>query len=360
MPSKSKPGTGTASARTAAKSTARPPTKVIASAPSPQAAPPGLKIVLKKSAARKAVPKTAPGQLTTAVVRKARPEKSLPIYQIYFLPEQRPALDAAFIPLDNSASTDPLHEFAVFERLGRDEGLRQAPLWGAMSWRFGVKTGLSGQALRQAIAAQPGHDLYYCNPFPEHEALFINSWQQGVPSHPNFTALCTAVFEAGGLPVEELGALHPSPLFSTCNFFVGSPAFWGLYLPWVRGLLDRVRAGVPGSVLKVLDSPLSDPNNHHAGSTYWPFIVERLLPLFLAGEGRELKTHKLALPAVEVRLNTHLQRLREMKDVAHRTRSRWLYACWLNYRNLYLLQTAGPDWCKRYLPLISAAELHFR
>lgn len=303
---------------------------------------------------------TALHDLPAAVLRKARPEQSLPIYQIYFSPEQRPALDDAFIPLDNSSSTDPLHEFAVFERLARDEGLQLAPLWGALSWRFGAKTGMSGNALRQAIATHPGHDLYYCNPFAEHEGLFINSWQQGVTSHPAFMVLCTAVFEAADLPVSELEALHPSKAISTCNFFVGSPAFWNLYLPWTRGILDRARAGLPRSALKVLDSPLSDPNNRHAGSSCWPFIVERLLPLFLAGEGSGLKTHKLALPSVEARLNTHLQRLREMKDVAHRTSSRWMYACWLNYRNLYLLQTAGPDWCKRYLPQISSTELNFR
>lgn len=309
---------------------------------------------------KKTAHKAAPRRLAAAVVDRARPELALPIYQIYFLPEQRPALDTAFIPLDNSASKDPLHEFAVFERLAQDEGLRLAPLWGAVSWRFGVKTGFSGDALRKAIAVQPAQDLYYCNPFPEHEALFINSWQQGATSHPAFLALCTDVFEAAELDVGDLAAIHPSQAISTCNYFIGSPAFWSLYLPWVRGLLDRAQAALPKSVLKVLNSPLSDPRNRHAGASYWPFIIERLLPLFLATAGKGLKTQKLPLPAVESRLNTHLQRLREMKDVAHRTRSRWLYACWLNYRNLYLLQTAGPDWCKRYLTEISISELDFR
>ncbi len=36
-----------------------------------------------------------------------------------------------------------------------------------------------------------------------------------------------------------------------------------------------------------------------------------------------------------------------------------MYACWLNYRNLYLMQSAGRTWCKRFLPLISVAEVEF-
>lgn len=311
-------------------------------------------------ASRKAAPTRRKRNTVAPAVVQARPKDALPIYQIYFLPEQRAGLDPAFIPLDNAGHDDPLREFAVFERLSADEGLRLAPLWGALSWRFGTKAGLTGEALRHAIEQHPGHDLYYCNPFPEHEALYVNGWQQGITSHPAFAELCTAVFKAAGLDPRELGAVQSSQAFSACNYFVGSPAFWSAYLPWVRGVVDRARAGLPAPVLRVLDSRLSDPRNQHAGSCYWPFIVERLLPLFLRSAGQELKAHKITLPAAEARLNTHLQRLREMKDVAHRTRSRWLYACWLNYRNLFLVQSAGPEWCKRFLPLVSATEPEFR
>lgn len=305
-------------------------------------------------------PVPAGTQAPLALVKAAKQRPALPIHQIYFKAEQLAGLDPAFVPLDNAGRDDPLREFAVFERLAAEAAQRQAPLWGALSWRFGEKTGLSGQALLQGIAARPGQDLYYCNPYPEHEALYANGWQQGVTSHPIFTELCAAVFKAAGVDVAELRAVQHSQAFSACNYFVGSPAFWSAYLPWVRGLLERARAKLPPAVLRVLDSRLSDPKNQHAGSCYWPFIVERLLPLFLRSAGQGLKVHKLTLPAPEARLNTHLKRLREMKDVAHRSRSRWLYSCWLNYRNLYLLQTAGSHWCKRHLPGISATEFDFR
>lgn len=319
------------------------------------AAPPAAR---KASRPAAPAPKRAP---VAAPTPAPAPRRSvLPIFQIYFKEEQRPGLDPTFTPLDNAGRDDPLREFAVFERLAAEPALQRAPLWGALSWRFGQKTGLSGAALLKAIADKPGQDLYFCNPYPEHEALYINGWQQGVPSHPAFTELCTAVLKAAGLDEAELGAVQSSARFSACNYFVGSPAFWGAYLPWVRGVVDRARAALPAAVLRVLDSPLSDPKGLHAGSTYWPFIVERLLPLFLRQAGSGLKVHKIALPASEARMNVHLQRLREMKDMAHRSKSRWLYGCWLNYRNLYMLQTAGAAWCKRYLPKISATAFDFR
>jgi hypothetical protein len=127
----------------------------------------------------------------------------------------------------------------------------------------------------------------------------------------------------------------------------------------VRGIVDRARAGLPASLNRLLDSNLGDPRDLHAGASYWPFIVERLLPLYLRGPGATLKIHKITLPVNDSRMNPHLRRLREMKDVAHRSRSQWLYSCWLHYRNLYLLQTAGRDWCTRYLPQLSPAEIAF-
>jgi hypothetical protein len=338
----------------AAKVATKPPAKTPVKVSAPVLAVPAATAPAKPVARRKKPP--AP---RAATLVDARPEHTLPIYQIYFEPGQRAQLDPEFIPFDNAGKDDPLREFAVFEALAKDEGLRLAPLWGALSWRFTGKTGLTGQALRQAIEQHPGCDLYYCNPFPEHEALFTNGWQQGLTAHPAFTELCSAVFGAAGLDLRELKTIQPSHAFSACNYFVGSPAFWATYLPWVRDLLTRARAQLPAAVLSVLDSRLSDPRDQHAGSTYWPFIIERLLPLYLHSAGQGLKVHRITLPVAEARLNSHLLRLREMKDVAHRTRSPWLHACWLNYRNLYLLQTAGRDWCKRYLSLISPVEVDF-
>jgi len=44
----------------------------------------------------------------------------------------------------------------------------------------------------------------------------------------------------------------------------------------------------------------------------------------------------MPLPVREAAFNVHLKLLREMKDIAHSTKSAWLAACWVNYRALYM------------------------
>ena len=297
--------------------------------------------------------------LDTLPALAADAPQPVPIFQIHFDPAQRAGLDPKFIPYDNAGQDSPLREFEVFERLAAEEGVRVAPLWGAVSWKFFDKTGLSGEDIGRVLAAYPGRDLYYCNPSTDSEAVYANLWQQGLTVHPGFREICEGVFEAAGLDLRQLDAITPSQSLSSCNYFIGSQAFWASYLPFVRGVVDRARAALPKAMRRMLDSSMGDPRNLHAGASYWPFIVERLLPVFLRGPGAALKVHKIALPAAEAKLNPHLKRLREMKDVAHRTRSLWLYSCWLHYRNLYLLQTAGRDWCVRYLPQLTPAEVVF-
>lgn len=287
-------------------------------------------------------------------VAPARP--GVTVFQIYFDPAHRTELDSAFVPYDNSSSRDPLLEFAVFERLSRDEGVRLAPLWGAVSWRFGRKTGFSGKAWMDQITSNPGYDLYFCNPEPENEGLYANQWHRGITAHPGFRELSAVVLRAAGHDAAHLDAITPSSLTSSCNYFVGSSAFWAAYIPFVRGVVDNARRKLPADVLSALDSAQGDAHGLHGGVSYWPFIVERLLPLFLKGPGQTLKVYKVPLSAAEAKLNAHIKRLREMKDVAHRTRSLWLHSCWLHYRNLFLLQAAGKEWCKENLVRITPTK----
>jgi hypothetical protein len=268
-------------------------------------------------------------------------------------------LDPAFRPLDNAGHDDLEREFSVFERLAAGRPRNAAALWGAVSWRFGEKTGMSGAEFVGAIAANPGFDLYFCNPNPHCEALYGNFWLHGATTHPAFKAVVEAFFAANGIEADEFITTEPSESFASCNYFVGTRAFWEAYLPYVRGLLDTARRAMPPEILRLADSRMSDPHQLHPGATYWPFIIERLLPVFLRRAGAGLKVHKIALPAQDARLNVHQRRLREMKDVAHRTKSAWLYSCWVQYRNLYLQQAAGRDWCQRNLPLVTPTTLRF-
>ena len=89
-----------------------------------------------------------------------------------------------------------------------------------------------------------------------------------------------------------------------------------------------------------------------------PHIVERLFSLFLATEGAEFKAYKYAANP-RAGAQAHLRLLREMKDVAHRTRSAWLAACWLNYRNLYLASAHDRAWVEKYLKAVTPTQVKF-
>lgn len=286
-------------------------------------------------------------------------QSPLRLFQIYYEPWQRELLDPNFAALDNSKATSELLEFAVFEKLASSEYVKGAQLWGALSWRFTEKTGMSGADWVKNIEANQGYDIYYCNPFPHNEALFHNMWLQGETNHPQFLALCQAIFQVTGLPAEELAGITPSNLYSAANYFVASPKFWAAYLPWVTNVLSAANKKLPPKVRDLMHSKQADERELHNGATYVPFIVERLFPIFMKTAGKNLKPFKVALPERERELNVHLKLLREMKDVAHKTKSAWMAACWVNYRNLYLTQTNSKEWCEKHLRNITPTDIQF-
>lgn len=306
-----------------------------------------------------------------AALTDAKPEKksvtqrskslnsSIRVFQIYFEGWQRELLDPAFYPLDNSRSNSELREFEVFEKLQRNAATQGATLWGALSWRFAEKTGMAGAEWVKQIVGHPGKDVYFCNPHPDNECLFHNMWLQGETSHPQFLAVTKAFLMAAGLDNKDVDSIHPSASFSAANYFVATPEFWSKYIAFVRKVLVAADKRMPPALRDLMHSPLADDRNLHAGATYLPFIVERLLPIFMRTEGKHFQAHKIALPERERELNVHMKLLREMKDVAHKTQSAWLAACWVNYRNLYLSQTKGKAWCEKYLRAITPTEVRF-
>jgi len=301
------------------------------------------------------------GQLESKLAKQPPRALNSPIriFQIYFEGWQRELLDPAFYPLDNSRSTSELMEFNVFEQLQRNAATEGATLWGALSWRFAEKTGMQGADLVKQIVDHPGYDLYFCNPHPFNEALYHNMWMQGEVSHPQFLELVRLFYAAAGLDDKELRVIESSGNFTASNYFVASPKFWAAFIPYVKRVLVTADKALDPKVRDLIHSKVADDKGLHAGATYIPFIVERLFTTFMRSEGKGLKSYKVALPERERELNVHLKLLREMKDVAHRTQSAWLAACWVNYRNLYMSQTNGKEWCEKYLRAITPNEIKF-
>jgi len=281
------------------------------------------------------------------------------VFQVFFETDQRKALEPACVAYDNAGKATEALEFDVFRRLATSASVASLSHWGAVSWRFGEKTGLGGRELLAAVRESPQVDLWFCNPFPYLEGLFPSLWQHGHTTHPGLLEIAQAFFAAAGLPAEDLVRLERSSHFSAANYFVGTPRFWAAYLPFVAAAIERAEAGMPPALRDRLHSPEADPKLWHKGSTYLPFIVERLVPTFLRGPGRELTAQRYALPREEAKLNAELRALRELKDRAIAEQSVPLAREWMERRNRYVKPRTKPEWWAEFADLINPTEIVF-
>lgn len=282
------------------------------------------------------------------------------IFQIFYREAQRAALDPLATPFDNAGVKDLLLEFGVFERIARD--LKPtADLWGAVSWKFTEKTGLTLAELQAYIDSNPGADVYYCNPFPDNEAIYHNLWQQGEVCHPDFLLLCREFFTAAGLEQAALDALQSSRLFSATNYHVGTARFWQSYLGFIRGVVDRAQANLAPATWARLVSAEADAKGAHAGACYLPFIVERLFSYWLTyvAPKEGLKATKYAVKPVS-RENSHFTVLRALKDRAVVERSNLLAVSWMKYRELFLGELHSKPWVRAHIKRITPTSLVFQ
>jgi hypothetical protein len=288
-----------------------------------------------------------------------RPRPRCTVFQIFFDPGQRSALDPAFVSYDNASRTTERLEFDVFQRLAASASVQTLTHWGAVSWRFFEKTGLRGRELLNLVRESPEVDLWYCNPYPYLEALFPSYWYQGHTTHPGLRDVASAFFEAASLPSEDLLRLEAADCFSAANYFIGSPRFWASYLPFISSALDAADRNMTPAARARLRSPEADPKGWHHGAGYLPFIIERLLPTFLRGPGAHLVTRRYAVPREEAKLNDELRRLRAMKDQAVAQRSDIVAREWMELRNRYVRPRCQADWWAEFGDFLNPTEIVF-
>ncbi len=280
------------------------------------------------------------------------------VFQMYSESWQRELLDSAFYALDVSRVDAHTLDLSVWMQLQANPATQGARLWGAVSWRFAERTGMNGADWVRQIEAQPGSDVYFSSAGIQQEAVFHNPWLQAETQFPRFLELARAFFEATGLPLEQLSAISPSPMVATGGMLVGTPDFWAAYVPWLRKLLVTADKRMPPALRDSLHGPIAGAEQG-GQERYLPHIVDRLLPVFLRTDGQGFKPARIALSERDRELNVHQKLLGEMKDVAHRTQSAWLAACWVNYRNLYLGQTQSKPWVQQHLRNITPTEIKF-
>lgn len=307
---------------------------------------------------------TAMAMTKTAKPRSPRKSKkndtpAIKVFNIYYREEQKAALDKDFVPYDNSGNNSHLLEFDVFRKLHGSEQTRDLKYWGALSWKFQQKTGLTGRALLDIIEANPGHDCYFCNPHPEIESIYHNVWVQGEAVHPNFLSLSRAFFKAAELNQNLLDAITPSKYFASANYFVANAGFWHAYLAFISQVLDKAEKNLSLQVKQAMHSSYADSGSLHADAGYWPFIIERLFSVFLIMRSHEFGVFKFPVVGSRLEENVHHKLLLQMKDAAWQSKSNWLAVCWVNYRNLYLNEVYGREWVRVHLEAITPNKVEF-
>ncbi len=203
------------------------------------------------------------------------------VHQIYFRPAQQRHLDPDFLPYDNTANPHPeWAEYHVF-RTAHAAGLTQAgDLVGFVSWRFGAKTGIAGRQFLDFIAAHPGHDAYFINPFPHIAHMYRNPWIGLEDQQPGALAFVQHALDAAGYHV-ALGALPNDPETAAySNYWAGTPAFWQRYLAFTEPLYRHLESGLTLQQREFLHGRA----NYSSESSLHPFIMERMFPTLLQTE----------------------------------------------------------------------------
>jgi hypothetical protein len=178
-------------------------------------------------------------------MRKARGARKIArVYQVVHSDEHLGRTDPAFVPYDARRGADAHYrEMALFVRLYHAGLHRAAPYVGLVSPKFGRKTGKAGAQFLEFIAANPGHDVYFINPYPQHAYFFWNVWTHAEACHPGLTRLAQDLFDAAGVDFELESMSRNAPATAAyCNYWAGNEKFWDRYMDVALKLLTALES----------------------------------------------------------------------------------------------------------------------
>lgn len=199
------------------------------------------------------------------------------IYQIYYKENQKDQLDPGFVPYDNTGKLYPYnYEYAVFFDIYKKTTWSEIDLLGTVSWKFKHKTGLSATEFTEHILNNPGHDVYFVNPFP-FLCIYKSVWEQGEKYHPGLTGITSDLLKAVGYSDEILYKETPPNLTAYCNYWVANKKFWDAYILYLTPIWNYI-IDYDNSLTAILKKN-ADPD---INAPYLPFIFERLFSSFVA------------------------------------------------------------------------------
>ncbi|MBY3368285.1 CgeB family protein [Rhizobium laguerreae] len=218
------------------------------------------------------------------LTEKAAGTGSVIIYQPYLGPSQRSQLDATAVPLDISFNTQAATREYELSRILHPHheaiGLGEDVFWGLLSSKFEMKsvTSFPSFVTEAEKARAEGADAYLYNPLIGHAAIYSNVWEHSLlGGRPGMEPIF--------LHIQQLGYPIAPPqdktAFMFCNYFCGNRKFWSGYFAFCEGILESLeneaRRGTPAGIAYAGSAQYS----RDANATMRPFVIERLLGLYV-------------------------------------------------------------------------------
>jgi hypothetical protein len=189
--------------------------------------------------------------------------------------------ESAFLPLpilDNSCAA--WREFRILVDFYRRGDHLKSGMTGIFSPKFRHKTRISGSAFIEFVQQHSDADVCMINPFPMLPYYSYNVWMQGEATHPGLVQRAQALLDVAGIgwdlsltPRQN----HRTLLYS--NFWVGTPAFWTLY---VGGVLNPVASFLENHPESDVARSVLQETSYLVEAPFLPFIVERLFSTYLS------------------------------------------------------------------------------
>ena len=200
------------------------------------------------------------------------------IYQICYEKDQLSSIDPAFIPYDNTANEHPeLREFWIFLNFYKTGKYGEVDYCGAVSHKFSRKAKITGQEFVEFIRNNPGHDVYFVNPFPQLSYYSFNVWEHGESKHPGLMRLAQNVFDRVGYRINVFQfPRNNADTLLYCNFWVGNAKFWREYMNFALPIFEEI-CKMPKNERKkyFVNAP------HFKYAPYFAFLFERLFSTLL-------------------------------------------------------------------------------
>lgn len=206
-------------------------------------------------------------------------DKTVKIYQIYYLPEQVSKLDPAFEPYDNCNpiwgldTSRKLREYPVMRKTGYQRAQdEKADIWGFVSHKWQEKTNIPGQKFVDFIKANPDNDVWFMEPMFHPFNPFMNPWLHGDIHHPGISEIPNSfvTFTDKKIDVRKI----PMPL-CFYNFFAGTKLFWDTFFKFNDRMVELANQN-PNLYKALFETSAGHGNDLTV--PFFIFVIERMMP----------------------------------------------------------------------------------